>query len=172
VVIAFYLAGAVALCATLMAITRRSPVHALLYLIVSLLAVAVVFALLGAPFVAALEVVVYAGAIVVLFVFLVMLLNLGPRAAEQERRWLGWRVWIGPALLALVLAAELVFLLLGTPGGASGPVIGPRRVGTLLYGPFLIGVELASFLLLAGLVAAYHLGRPSRGSSEPEGRRP
>ena len=75
----------------------RDAVHALLYLIVSLLAVALVFFTLGAPFVAALEVIVYAGAIMVLFVFVVMMLNLGPSAAEQERRWLAPRTWVGPA---------------------------------------------------------------------------
>ena len=75
--LAFYIAGAVAVIATLLMLTRANVVHALLYLIVSLLAVAVVFYTLGAPFVAALEVIVYAGAIMVLFVFVVMMLNLG-----------------------------------------------------------------------------------------------
>jgi NADH-quinone oxidoreductase subunit J len=75
VVILFYLASIVAVIATLLAITRRHAVHALLYLVVSLLAVAVVFYVLGAVFVAALEVMVYAGAIMVLFVFVVMMLN-------------------------------------------------------------------------------------------------
>ena len=64
---------------------QQNAVHALLYLIVSLLAVAVVFLALGAPFVAALEVIIYAGAIMVLFVFVMMMLNLGPRTVEQER---------------------------------------------------------------------------------------
>ena len=71
----FYLSAAVAVAATLMVVTRASAVHALLYLIVSLLAVAVVFFVLGAPFVAALEVIIYAGAVMVLFVFVIMMLN-------------------------------------------------------------------------------------------------
>ena len=79
----FYISAAVALASTVMVITRRKAVHALLYLIVSLLAVAVVFYALGAPFVAALEVLIYAGAIMVLFVFVIMLLNLGPEAAAR-----------------------------------------------------------------------------------------
>ena len=74
----FYISAVVAILATLMAISRAHPVHALLYLIVSLLAVALVFFTLGAPFVAALEVITYAGAIMVLFLFVVMMLNLGP----------------------------------------------------------------------------------------------
>ena len=73
--------------------------HALLYLVVSLLSVALIFFMLGAPFAAALEVIVYAGAIMVLFVFVVMMLNLGPQTAAQERQWLdpgsgsGRRCW-------------------------------------------------------------------------------
>ena len=75
--IVFWIAAIVALVATAMVITRLNAIHAVLYLIVSLLAVAVMFLALGAPFVAALEVIIYAGAIMVLFVFVVMLLNLG-----------------------------------------------------------------------------------------------
>ena len=82
----FYLSGAVAVAATLMVITRASAVHALLYLIVSLLAVAIVFFVLGAPFVAALEVIIYAGAVMVLFVFVIMMLNLGKAAAVKGAR--------------------------------------------------------------------------------------
>ena len=79
----FYVAGAVAILSTALMITRLHAVHALLYLIVSLLAVSVVFYTLGAPFIAALEVIIYAGAIMVLFVFVVMLLNLGEQAARD-----------------------------------------------------------------------------------------
>lgn len=164
--IAFYIAAAVAIFATVMTITRLNAVHALLYLVVSLLAVAVVFFTLGAPFVAALEVIIYAGAIMVLFIFVVMLLNLGERAAEAERRWLSPGIWTGPAVLAAVLIAELVWLTRGAGGAHAGAPVGAREVGLALYGPYVIGVELASMLLLAGLVGAYHLGR--RTKPEPE----
>ena len=84
----FYVAAAIALFATIMVVISTNPVHALLYLVLSLLSVAVIFFVLGAPFAAALEVIVYAGAILVLFVFVVMMLNLGEQVTEQERRWL------------------------------------------------------------------------------------
>ena len=84
--IVFYVAGAVAIVSTALMITRLNAVHALLYLIVSLLAVAVVFYTLGAPFIAALEVIIYAGAIMVLFVFVVMMLNLGEEATRDGAR--------------------------------------------------------------------------------------
>ncbi|HXR80916.1 MAG TPA: NADH-quinone oxidoreductase subunit J, partial [Saprospiraceae bacterium] len=72
----FYIASAIAVAATIMVITRHNLIHALLYLVVSFLAIAVVFYLIGAPFIAALEVIIYAGAIVVLIIFVIMMLNL------------------------------------------------------------------------------------------------
>ncbi len=157
---AFYIAAAIALIATGLVITRTHAVHALLYLIVSLLAVALIFYVLGAPFAAALEVIIYAGAILVLFVFVVMMLNLGEAAAMQERRWLGPDVWIGPAVLAAMLLAELVYLLtVGITEPKAATAVDAKQVGIALYGPYLLAVELASLLLLAGLVGAYHLGR-------------
>ena len=89
----------------------RHAVHALLYLIVSLLAIAVIFYILGAPFIAALELIIYAGAIMVLFVFVVMMLNLGEASREMEREWLRPQVWIGPAILGIILFGEVFFLL-------------------------------------------------------------
>ncbi len=155
----FLVSGVVAVIATVLMLTRLNAVHALLYLIVSLLAVAIVFYTLGAPFVAALEVIIYAGAIMVLFVFVVMMLNLGERAVEMERGWLTRGIWTGPAILAAILAAELAYLVSLTGRPAAVAVIGPKEAGVALFGPYLIGVELASMLLLAGLVGAFHVGR-------------
>lgn len=156
--VAFYLAAFIALIATLMVITRLNVVHALLYLVVSLLAVAMVFYTLGAPFAAALEVIIYAGAIMVLFVFTVMVLNLGPQHAKQERNWLTPWIWAGPSFLAALLLSELV-VLLSTSMPSGSEVIEPKQVGIALFGPYLLAVELASLLLLGALVAAYHLGQ-------------
>jgi len=165
--VTFYVSAIVAVLATALAITRPNAVHALLYLIVSLLAVALVLYTLGAPFVAALEVIIYAGAIMVLFVFVIMMLNLGAQAAEQERAWMRPATWLGPALLALILVAEVLALLASASGEAIGEAavarpIEPKQVGLALYGPYLLGVELASMLLLAGLMGASHLGRHGR----------
>lgn len=160
--IAFFVAGAVAILSTVLAITRLVVVHALLYLIVSLLAVAVVFYTMGAPLVAALEVIIYAGAIVVLFVFVVMMLNLGAQARETERYWLAGPAWIGPVILSALLLAEVIYLIIRSPlAGSVNGVTEPKQIGMALYGPYLLGVELASMLLLGALVGACHLGRPS-----------
>jgi NADH-quinone oxidoreductase subunit J len=156
----FYLAGVVAVIATLLAITQRHAVHALLYLVVSLLAVAMVFYTLGAPFVAALEIMIYAGAIMVLFVFVVMMLNVAEHAMEVERAWLRPRNWVGPSVLALILLGELAYCAVNSGGAPSvAGTVSPQQVGVALYGTYWIGVELASLLLMAGLVGAFHLGR-------------
>ena len=110
--IAFYLAGFIAVIATIRVISHTNPVHALLYLIVSLLAISAVFFSLGAYFAAALEIIVYAGAIMVLFVFVVMMLNLGNAVQQQERDWLKPSVWIGPGILSLALGVMLVVVSL------------------------------------------------------------
>ena len=155
--LAFYIAGGVAVLSTILMVTRPHVVHALLYLIVSLLGVAVVFYLLGASFVAALEVIVYAGAIMVLFIFVVMMLNLGAQAIEMEKRWLTPGIWVGPVVLACILIIEVLYMVRGSSTGLAPGGVEPKQVGIALFGPYLIGVELASMLLLAGLVGAYHL---------------
>lgn len=159
--IAFYLSGLVAVLATLGVITNANPVHALLYLIVSLIAVAMVFFSLGAPFAGALEIIVYAGAIMVLFVFVVMMLNLGEETAAQERAWLKPRTWLGPAVLAAVLLLVLIATLWRGDIGLviQGETLTAKMVGITLFGPWLIVVELAAMLLLAALVTASHVGR-------------
>jgi len=158
----FWVPAFVALAATLMVITRKNASHALIYLVVSLLAVAVIFFMLGAPFAAALEVVIYAGAIVVLFLFVVMMLNLGHSSVLRESRWLRPGMWVLPAILVTVLLLVMVYLISGlhdTATMTSGEMVGPRAVGIELFRPYLLAVELAGFLLLAALVGAYHLGR-------------
>jgi NADH-quinone oxidoreductase subunit J len=158
--IVFYVSSGVAVVATAAAISGLNAVHSLLYLIVSLLAVALVFFTLGAPVVAALEVIIYAGAIMVLFLFVVMILNLGSQSVEQERRWLTPRAWVGPAVLAAVLVGEVIWVVTGSSANGAGTgAVQPADLGAALFGPYLLGVELASLILLSGLVGAYHLGR-------------
>lgn len=166
---AFYLSAAVAVFATAMVVSRLNAVHALLYLVVSLLAVALMFYILGAPFAAALEVIIYAGAIMVLFVFVVMMLNLGEQAVARERGWLTPGAWLGPAGLSGVLLVQLLVVLLADARTSAEPaLVDARAVGIALFGPYLLAVELASMLLLAGLVGAWQLGRNDKPGKQPE----
>ena len=154
--ILFIIASLVALGSTFLAITGKHAVHALLYLILSFLSVAVIFFLLGAPFLAALEVIIYAGAIIVLFLFIVMMLNLGNNGGEND--WVKLGNWVGPGILSTVLLIILTIAIFqGPPSLISEHVVGPREVGLALFGPYMLGVQLAAMLLLAGLVGATHL---------------
>jgi NADH-quinone oxidoreductase subunit J len=169
--IPFYICATVALISTVRVITGMNAVHALLNFIVSLLAVGMIFVLLGAPFAAVLVVIVNAGAIMVLFVFVIMMLNPGPKTVERNKWWLRPRLWAGPAGLTTILVIELAHALIASPASNSPiRVVTAREVGVSLFGPYLLAVELASFLLLSSLIGTYHLGREDPGDGK--GREP
>lgn len=160
--IIFYIAAAVALISTILAVSGRNAIHALLFLIMSLLSISVIFYILGAPFIAALEVIVYAGAIMVLFIFVIMMLNVGMEK-EVEKRWLHPSMWIVPSVLALILLGNFMYMLYKMRfQDVNSRIILPKEVGISLFSTYLIGVEIAAILLLAGIVGAYHLGRQKK----------
>ncbi|MCJ8164340.1 NADH-quinone oxidoreductase subunit J [Pontibacter sp. E15-1] len=160
----FYIAAAVAILSTIMVITRYNMIHALLYLVVSFMSVSVVFFTLGAPFMAALEIIIYAGAIVVLIIFVIMMLNMTKEDIQREKEWLKPSVWVGPAMLSAILLAELVHILTtSNPAQTEALVaVDAKLVGLALFGPYLLGVQLCGILLMAGIVGAYHLGRQKK----------
>ena len=153
----FYIACGVAVISAGMAVSRSNAIHALLYLVVSLLATGLIFFILGAPFAAALEVIIYAGAVMVLFVFVIMMLNLGGSDAIEKDRVLSGG-WAGPVILALILASEIAYAVgSGAPEAALVSMVGPQEVSESLFGPYALGVEICSALLLSGLVGAFRL---------------
>lgn len=155
----FYILGACAVMATFMAITRTEVIHAVVYLVLSFFSTALIFYMLGAPLVAALEVIVYAGAIMVLFLFIVMMLEMGSDI-RPTRSYL--RVW-GPAVLlsSVILASAGLLLSDGTSDYivADAGFISPRTFGYALYARHMLAVEIVSLLLLFALVGALYLGR-------------
>jgi NADH-quinone oxidoreductase subunit J len=161
----FHIAAIVAIISTVLVITQTNAVHALLYLVVSLLSIAVIFFVLGAHFIAALEVIIYAGAIMVLFIFVLMMLNMNIKTAKEEEKLLKPAMWIGPGILSLILLAEFIYVL------ASGnneifriQEITPKQIGLSLFDTYLLGVELAGMLLMAGIIGAYHIGKEKKKS--------
>lgn len=159
----FYISGFCAIFATLKMVIGKNAVHALLYLIVSLISISVIFFLLDAPFVAALEVIVYAGAIMVLFVFVIMMLNVSKDGIKKERELLKPNIWIGPSIITVVLFCEMLYMLthqvthlMPTHNFPTG------SVGILMFSKYMIVVELAAFLLAAGIIGAYHLGEKEK----------
>jgi NADH-quinone oxidoreductase subunit J len=154
----FYIAAGVAIISTIMAISGKNAIHSLLYLILSLLAVSVIFYLLSAPFIAALEVIIYAGAIMVLFIFVTMMLNIGLEP-EAENRWLKPGMWIFPSVLAAILLTTLILALRNIePVTPDKEAILPKQVGISLFSTYLLATEIAAILLMAGVIGAYHLG--------------
>lgn len=159
--IIFYLTAAIAVLAASAILIVRHPVHAALYLVISLLALALLFFLLGAPLLAALQVMIYAGAIMILFLFLIMVMNLRPGKNQPLPLPTGWK---GPAFLALFLWLELLWLISRSPIEEKKAIttVELTTVGHALFGSYLLLVEAAAILLLAALVAALYLSRKGR----------
>ncbi len=159
--VGFYALAFVAVITSLRVVTHANPVHAILSLIVSLLAVAGIFFILGAPFAGMLEIIVYAGAILVLFVFVIMMLNLGTDTT-QEKSWLSSQAWALPVCLTLIVGAVMTGLIFGSTEGLGNVKevgVSAKEVGVSLFTQYVLLVEVAAFLLLGALVAAYHLGK-------------
>ena len=159
----FYILAAVAVIGTIMAISERHPVHAILYLVTSLFSVSVIFYLLAAPLVAAFEVILYAGAIMVLFLFVIMMLDLGhPERGLAPR----WHEWLPALVLSAASIACLVVVIVSrhAQGVASAPQALPiRQVAQRLFQEHGLAVELVSLQLLFALVGALYLGKQSKG---------
>jgi len=154
----FYILAAVVLVATLMAITARHTVHAIIYLATSFFALAAIFYLLGAPLVAVFEVIIYAGAIMVLFLFVIMMLDTGKWETARAPSMAEW--W--PALLmgAITLAAMFTLFAIKTPEEITGwSYIDARQFSLVLFRKYGVAVEVISLQLLFALVGALYLGR-------------
>jgi len=157
--ILFYISAAAAIICTIMMVIARNIVHSLLFLIVSFFSVSVVMFIIGAPFVAALEVIIYAGAIMVLFVFVIMMLNLSIEE-NREKNLMKPKVWIAPSFISIVLFAEMVYMLNAQATQTIGmKIVLPVTVGKLMFTKYILVVELAAFLLMAGIIGAYHIGQ-------------
>ena len=161
--ILFYLLGAVAIAASLLVIGQRNPIHSVLLLIASFGALSGLYVLLDAPFVAVIQIIVYAGAIMVLFLFVVMLLNAPKEEAEAERLHVSPGVRNTGAILALVFIAELLWALTkhgGESGAfAGGSVTSVAAVGRLLFREYAFPFEVTSVLILVAMVGAVVLAR-------------
>jgi NADH-quinone oxidoreductase subunit J len=155
----FYVLGAVIVAATALAITRRNVMHAIVYLVLSFIGTALLFYLLGAPFLAVLEVVIYAGAIMVLFLFIVMMLEIKP---DETTLWPFLKQWFPALGLAGISFIVMLVVLLLAPGGNRVlplAAASPLAFGRFVFQKYWLGVEIASFLLFVALVGGLYLGR-------------
>ena len=151
----FYINSCLMLLATLLALTAFNAIHGLLYFVLSIITLAINFYLLDATLASALEVMIYAGAIMVLFVFVVMLLNI-----KYHESKITLKKYLGPLLLALILISEIILILAQkTSMLSSTKIISVQELAISLFKNYGLGVELASVILLAGLIGAFHIGK-------------
>jgi NADH-quinone oxidoreductase subunit J len=159
----FLLFGSIALAGAVNVVLRRNPVHAALWLVVAFLGVAGLFLTLGTGLLAAIQVMVYAGAIMVLFLFVILLLNLETPAFEGLSLARG-----ASSLAAVTTLALLVWPMVSEPrlAAAARPVIdlpaSPANVGMALFQRYAVPFEIVSLLLLVAMVGAIHLARRPR----------
>lgn len=167
--VVFYLLAAATVAATLLCVTRTNPVHAVIYLVHAFFDLALIFYLLGAPLVAAWEMIIYAGAIMVLFLFIIMMLELAPGGKSLT---VDHQRWIPVALLALVTLGCTVALIVHDPSGAangSSYHASPRDFGTALFDRYALAVQVVSFQLLFAAVGAYYVGRGEPRQAKGQG---
>jgi NADH-quinone oxidoreductase subunit J len=157
-VVLFYILAALTVLAALGVILQRTPVYSALSLIVVLGSLAVIYLTLGAPFIAVIQAIVYAGAIMVLFVLVIMLLN--ARREEQSNRSRVAR-WLGAPLLAAFLAEILLLVWRSFPAGAAPAAMdaGPAAIGTLLFRNYVLPFEVTSLLILVAILGAVVLAK-------------
>ena len=146
-------------------IISRNQAHNALFLVVCFSSLGGIFGLLDAPFVAVVQIIVYAGAIMVLFLFTIMMINLEEGLAPERKK----RIFVFSSVLAAVLLAELAFVVWrgvsSSPSGAALPPGGsPKELGHLLFTKYLYPFEITSLLLIAALVGAMTLARKEDGS--------
>lgn len=163
----FYLIAAVIVASTVVAVTRRNLVHAVVYLIVSYFGTAMLFYLFGAPLLAALEVIIYAGAIMVLFLFVVMMI----KVEAPEGILFPLSQWFPAVVFGLVYIGVGFMMLVAAPGGeVSLPLLWatPRDFALYVFQNHWFSIEVISMLLLIALIGALHVGK-SRKGKETEG---
>lgn len=155
----FFVLAGLSIVSSLLVIFHRNVVHSAMSLVATLFLIGVLFLTLEAPMVAVLQILVYAGAIMVLFLFVIMLLNPGP----LERRQILW--WGLGSLAALLLIFEFVALLfhsprdLSPPSLASGSFGSPEMLAQSLFADFVLPFEIASVLLLVAIIGAVVLAK-------------
>lgn len=162
VVYLFYLLTFLAIMFASMVVLTKNPIHSVLYLVLTFFTIAGHYVLLNAQFLAAVHIIVYAGAIMVLFLFVIMLLNLNKETEPHKGIWLKASAAVAAGSLLVVLVGALKGASIPPPNNVFNPNIGLiENLGKTLFNDFLLPFELSSVLLLAAMVGAVMLGKKS-----------
>lgn len=156
----FYFLSFLAILSSLMVVVAKNPVHSVLYLIITFFAIAGHYVLLNAQFLAAVHIIVYAGAIMVLFLYVIMMLNLNAEVEPHKSAWIKGAATIAGGTLMIVLVGALRSTATATAGPDYNPSIGLiKTLGQTLYKDFMLPFEISSILFLAAMVGAVMLGK-------------
>jgi NADH-quinone oxidoreductase subunit J len=159
----FYFLSFVAVLSAIMVVFSKNPIYSVLYLIITFFAIAGHYVLLSAQFLAAVHVIVYAGAIMVLFLYVIMLLNLNTESEPQKSNYLKFAAAICAGLLLVVLVGSLKGSeLIGQSSTPLTDIGSVKNLGKVLFTDFLLPFEIASVLLLAAMVGAVMLGKSEK----------
>jgi len=156
----FYFLSFLVIMSALMVVFSKNPVHSVLYLVMAFFGIAGHYVLLNAQFLAAVHIIVYAGAIMVLFLFVIMLLNLNKETEPHKGNWLKLAATIASGLLLIILVGALKgadkIVSVNAFNGEVGLV---KNLGKILFNDFLLPFEVSSILFLAAMVGAVMLGK-------------
>jgi NADH-quinone oxidoreductase subunit J len=171
--VVFIVSAIVAIAGAVAMLLSRNAIHSALFLLLNMISIAVLYLLLRAPFLFAVQLIVYAGAIVVLFLFVVMLL--GAERAEDERDRISWQRPLA-ILLGLLLLGEAAYVFFATPGGPAPTQIAedfaiPVKIGEALFTTYLLPFEVTSVVLLAAIVGVVVLHKQEQRATNTEERR-
>lgn len=160
----FYISGITAVLSTGCVIFNVCPMYALLYLIVSFLSISCIFFSLGAVFSGAIEIIIYAGAIMILFIFVIMMLNTEDIYFKdnQENKFLNFKLCVGTILLSSTLCIIMLCFLMKSKNSyidTAGLNVDIYHIGYKLFGYYILTVEIASFLLLGALISILHISQ-------------
>lgn len=156
----FYFLSFLSILSALLVVVSRNPVHSVLYLIITFFAIAGHYILLNAQFLAAVHVIVYAGAIMVLFLYVIMMLNLNAEVEPHKSAIQKIAATVAGGLLMIVLVGALRNAAVPAPTGTGGPQVGLiHNLGQSLYKDFMLPFEISSILFLAAMVGAVMLGK-------------
>lgn len=155
----FYFLAFLAILSALMVVISKNPVHSVLYLIICFFAIAGHFVLMNAQFLAAVHIIVYAGAIMVLFLYVIMMLNLNADVEPHKNKWIKVAATISGGVLMVVMVGALRQSTTTVAAGTDTNVGMIKNLGVVLFRDFALPFEVSSILLLVAMVGAIMLGK-------------
>jgi len=162
-ILLFFLFAAIAVGSVLGMIISRNQAYSALFLVLAFASLGGLFGLLGAPFMAVVQIIIYAGAIMVLFIFVIMMIHLGEGISPEKKKW----TIAAAVFMGIILLAEIVFAVKGAPAvpmaGQEMASTSPTEIGRLLFTKYLYPFEITSILIIAALVGAVVLVKKREG---------